>query len=421
MDSSTKIRILKAIDNRQDEIIEFLVDLLKINSETGHEGEIQNYLADSARALGLRVDKWEPDLAELERMPGYLPFEGLDFTDRPNVVAIYEGTGGGRSLILNGHVDTITLEPLADWKHGPLSGAFENGNIYGRGSSDMKGGVAAMTMAVNILLSLQLNLRGSIFLEYVVDEEVTGFGTLSAIARGYTADAGICCETSDLNVQPACIGRLWFTVEIDGKTSSIATRWKGVSAIEKGLKVVQAVEELERIRIQDLMHPLYPDNRGALPCTVCMFESGTFPSAIPDRAVLKGSLGLMPYEDVQVVKQQFITQIEHLAQTDPWLRHHSPKITFKDLGADGAEIPIAHPIVTTVCQAYEAAMGQSPVISGRTGGADTRYLIKYGNTPTVIFGPGVTAQMHATNEYIPKENVINAVKTLALAIYDWCN
>jgi acetylornithine deacetylase len=284
----------------------------------------------------------------------------------------------------------------------------------------MKGGVAAMTMALQILLQLDLRPRGDIFIEYVVDEEVTGFGTLSAIARGYRADAGICAETSDLAIQPACIGRLWFTVEIEGKPSSISTRWQSVSAIDKGIKVVQAVEELERIRIQDLTHPLYSDNRRALPCAVCMFDAGTFPSATPDKAVLRGSLGLLPYEDVQAVKRQFVAHLDHMAQADVWLRYNPLKITFKDLGADGAEIPADHPIVTTVTNAYQDALGEAPVISGRTGGSDTRYLIKYGDTPTVIFGPGVTAQMHAMNEYLPQDYLIKAVKTMALAIHEWC-
>lgn len=420
MKASTMTRILNAVDAHADEITDFLIELVKIDSQTGYEGEIQAFLAETVRQMDLKLDIWEPDLVELEEMSCYMPMEGLDFTGRPNVVAIYEGGGGGRSLILNGHVDTITVEPISKWTHGPFSGALENDRIYGRGASDMKGGVAAMTMAVKILLEMGVRLSGDIILQYVVDEEVTGFGTLSAIARGYKADAGICCETSDLNVQPACIGRLWFAVEIEGRSSSIATRWKSISAIDKGIIIVQAVEDLETIRINELSHPLYPDTRGAVPCAVCMFHSGTFPSSTPDRATLRGSMGLMPYEDVHEVKRQFIEHIDHIAQADPWLRHHPPRIAFKDLGADGAEIPADHPIVTTVGRAFTTATGQIPTITGRTGGSDTRYLIKCGDTPTVIFGPGVTAQMHAMNEYVPHDYLITAVKTLALAIYDWC-
>jgi len=95
-------------------------------------------------------------------------------------------------------------------------------------------------------------------------------------------------------------------------------------------------------------------------------------------------------------------------------------VEFKEVGADGAEIPADHPIVKTVSAAFQAVTGSPPTISGRTGGADTRYLIKYGQTPTVIFGPGMTSEMHALNESVPVANLLTATKTLALAIVEWC-
>lgn len=415
-----KTRIKTAVESSRDDIVAFLSSLVRINSETGNEGRIQGFIAKTLTEMDLEVDQWEVDSNKLAGHPGYLPVIDYDFSDRPNVVGVLRGTGGGRSLLLNGHVDTITCEPEDEWRISPLSGKVIDGKLYGRGTSDMKSGLAAMTMAVKILKETGFQPKGDIILEYVVDEEVTGYGTLSAIERGYRADAGICCETSNLAVQPACIGRLWFTVEVHGKSSSISNRWESVSAIEKGIKIVQAVEDFERIRIADLRHPLYPDNRGALPCAVCMFNAGTFPSATPEQAVLKGSMGLLPYEDVDTVKESFVRHINYICQADPWLRNNPPAITFKDLGADGAEILVDAPIVTAVIDAFYEATGTTPEVSGRLGGSDTRYLIKYGDTPTVIFGPGITDQMHATNEFVPVENLITATKVLALAIYDWC-
>ncbi len=415
-----KDRILRAVTARRDDIVAFAQQLVRIESVTGHEGAVQAFLADALRQMGLEVEQFAPDLDALKGHPAYLPVEGLDFAGRPNVVGTYRGTGGGRSLLFNGHVDTIPLDPVEAWTHGPLSGALADGRLFGRGSSDMKGGLAAMTMAVKLLLDAGIRPRGDILLEYVVDEELTGYGTLACIQRGYRADAGICLETSDLCVQPACIGRLWFTVTLTGKATSISRRWEGVSAIEKGIKIVQAIQDVEQMRWADLHHPLYPDNRSALPCAVCMFHGGTFPSAVPDLAVLRGSLGVMPQEDVKAVERQVTDQIMRVAQADPWLRRRPPVVEFKEVGADGAEIPVDHPIVRTVGAAFQAVTGTPPTISGRTGGADTRYLIKYGETPTVIFGPGMTSEMHAMNESVPVANLLIAVQTLALAIVDWC-
>lgn len=420
MNSKLKTEIVKIIAARGQEIISFLQRLVEFNSETGHESAIQDFIATTLDEMGLIVDKWEFTSKELEGHPAYIPVENMDFSGRPNVVGIYRGTENGKSILLNGHVDTVPTGPLSKWNYSPYSGIVKQGKTYGRGTSDMKSGLAAMIMAVKILLDTGLEPKGSIILQFVIDEEVTGYGTLSCILRGYKADAGICCETSDLCVQPACIGRLWFTIEVPGKSVSITKRYESVNVIQKGYKIAQAVDDLEKIRIKDLKHPLYSDNREALPCGVCMFNSGVHPSIIPDKAVLRGSMGLFPHESVKKVKEQFMAHIKSIIRTDPWLKNNPPEITFKDVGGDGAEISPSHPIVNILKKAFEDATGKPAVINGRTGGADTRYLIKYGMTPTVIFGPGVTSQMHATNEYVPVKNLITAVKVLVLTIYEWC-
>ena len=418
--NAERARILRAVDERAPEIVAFLRRLVQFDSETGKEGPIQGFIAETLRGMGLEVDQWVPDLAELAKHPAYIPAEGRDFTGRPNVVGVHRGDPKARSLLFNGHVDTIPWRPVSEWQFNPLSGEVRDGKILGRGSSDMKGGLAAMTMALKTLLDIGLRPRGSVILEYVIDEEMSGLGTLACVVRGYKADAGISLETSDLHVQPACIGRLWFVVEVRGKPAGISRRWEAVSALDKRYRIAKAIEDLEGIRIATLTHPLYPDNRGALPCAVGHFEAGNFPSATPDRALLRGSMGLMPQEDIEQVKRDFAAFVRQVCELDPWLKDHQPKVWFEGLIAEGAEIPRDHPIVSTVASCFREVTGGEPTYSGRMGAADTRFLIRHGDTPTVIFGPGVTAQMHATNEWLPAENLMIATKTLALAIHDWC-
>lgn len=417
---TTRGAILEAVDGKTSEIAGFLQRLIQFDSETGKEGPIQEFLATSLRQMGLEVDLWVPDLAELSTHPAYIHAEGRDFSGRPNVVGIHRGDPSARSLLFNGHVDTIPWTPVSDWAFDPLCGDLRDGRILGRGSSDMKGGLAAMTMALKTLLDVGLAPRGSVILEYVMDEEVSGLGTLACVTRGYKADAGISLETSDLHVQPACIGRLWFVVDVRGKPAGISRRWEAINALDKGYKIAKAIEDFEGLRINTLTHPLFPDNRGALPCAVGKFEAGHYASATPDRAVLRGSIGLMPQESIEQVKQDFTAFIRAVCDQDPWLHTHQPEVWFEGLIAEGAEIPLDHPIVQTVAGGFREVTGQEPVYSGRMGAADTRFLIRHGETPTVIFGPGVTAQMHATNEWLPLENLLIATKTLALAIHDWC-
>ncbi|HET9002295.1 MAG TPA: ArgE/DapE family deacylase [bacterium] len=421
MDPETPRQIIAAVEERRGETVAFLQRLVQFDSVTGNETEIQAFIADHLKELGLRVDRFDTDPDVLRQYPGFLEPE-KPLAGRPNVVGVWKGRGAGRSLLLNGHVDTVPLEPLGEWARGPLSGSLADGKVWGRGASDMKGGVAAMTMAVAILKDMGLRPRGDVTLEYVVDEERTGLGTLGCVQRGYRADAGICCETSDLEVMPACIGRMWFTIRVRGKPAGISARWEGVSAIDKAMKFVGAVEALEAMRIQDLRHPLFPDNRGALPCAVTMFQSGTFPSITPEEATLRGSMGLMPYEDPAQAEAQLRAQIMRVCEADPWLRHNPAELTTKGgYVAAGAEIPTDHPIVDAINRSFRQVTGKEPVLSARMGASDTRFLIRQGHTPTVIFGPGPTSQMHAMNEHVPVENVVIAAKVLALAIHDWCN
>jgi acetylornithine deacetylase len=411
--------VLKNIDRGRTEIVSFLQGLISIPSVTGNEREIQEFIIRKLEKMGLLLDIWEPDINGLKQHPGYVPVTG-DYQNRPNVVGIRKGRGDGKSLLLNGHVDVIPPGPLDAWSHNPWGGEIEEGMIYGRGASDMKSGLAAMTMALEAIVKSGVELAGDVILEYTVDEELSGNGTLACILRGYRADAGISCETSGLNVQPASIGRIWFEIFVRGKSTGIQRSWEGVNAIAKGYKIVEAVSDLEHKRIAELSHHLYPDTREALPCMVCVFQSGSYPSAFPDTCLLKGSLATLPGEVSEEVKQSFINHIQKVAQNDEWLRKHPPKIKFTGYFAEPSEISVDHPIVKTISSNFLKTTSRFPIISGRLGAADTRFLNMYGETPTVIFGPGSTEQMHAIDEWVSINDLITATKVLALTLLDWC-
>ena len=291
----TKETVLDTVDSMSNDVIIFLQQLIAYPSVTGSEGEIQKFIAEKMADLGLAVDVFEPDWEALKKHPAYVPVS-RGYEGRPNVVATLKGNGSGRSLLLNGHVDVIPAGAKEAWEHGPWSGDLADGRIYGRGTSDMKAGVAAMTIAVEAVVRSGVKLAGDVILEYVVDEELSGNGTLDCVMRGYKADAGICCETSSMKVQPASIGRIWFEITVRGKAAGIQRQWEGVNGIEKAYPVLRAVAEFEKLRMSTLSHPLYPNIKNAIPCMVGAFEAGSYNSAFPDTALLKGSLATVPSE-----------------------------------------------------------------------------------------------------------------------------
>jgi acetylornithine deacetylase len=410
-------KLLTNIEQNREKAIELLRKMISIPSVTGNEAAIQKFLAGYLEDLGLEVDMWETDWEALKKHPGYRPVQ-RGYECRPNLVATLKGVGGGRSLLLNGHTDVI---PVGEgWRDDPWSATVRDGRIYGRGSADMKSGVASHIVAVELIKAAGLKLKGDVLINVVVDEEVSGHGTLDTVIRGYRADAGISGETSDLAVQPACIGRIWFEIAIAGKAAGIQKRYEGISGIDLGNKIVKAVQDLEAERVATVSHPLYPNALDSLPCMIGAFSAGNYPSSFPDSCLLKGSIGTVPGEDHEGVKQSLVDQVARAAASDPWMKDHPPIVRFVGYDAQASEIPQDHPVVQTLMNSYRAVVGRAPEVSGRQGAADTRFLNQYGNTPTVIFGPGSTSVMHATDEYVSIDDYITAIKILALCICDWC-
>ena len=413
-------KVFDWLDANQSQTVGFLQDILHIPSVTGHEGNIQRFISEYIAGMGEEVDAFVPDLDALRTHPAFVEvFQSYD--NRPNVVGILKGEGGGRSLLFNGHVDVIPEGAEENWQHGCWSADIEDGKIYGRGAADMKSGVAAMTMALKAIREAGVKLKGDVITEYVMDEELSGNGTLACCTKGYHADAGICCETSSMRVQPGSIGRIWFDIRVKGKAAGIQRRYEGVNAIDLGYLVTKAVAAFEKTRVERITHPLYPDILASIPCMIGQFESGTYASAFPDACLLKGSMATVPGEDSDAVKAAFVKFVTQTVQAqDSWFVEHPPEVIFTGYFAEPAEISQENPIVQLLCENYRHVMGTAPMISGREGAADIRHLIKYADTPTVIFGPGRTEQMHANNEWVMVEDYLNAVKILAKTIMDWC-
>src|SRR5512145_807563 len=177
MNAGVRRNLLQEVDDNREKAVTFLQQMIAIPSVTGDEARIQKFLAEHLAKIGLDVDVWETDWNELKKHPGYRPVD-RGYEGRPNIVATLKGSGGGRSLLLNGHTDVIPVGGGEGWSDDPWSATIKDGRVYGRGSADMKSGVASHIMAVESLLSAGLKPKGDVHINIVVDEEVSGHGTL---------------------------------------------------------------------------------------------------------------------------------------------------------------------------------------------------------------------------------------------------
>jgi acetylornithine deacetylase len=410
-------KILKAIEENKEESVRFLRKLISFDSSisrqgvNGKEGKAAEWLAEELKKVSCEIDMFYPDNQKLSKYPEFNP--GHDYTERPNVVGSLKGKGGGRSLILNGHIDTVPPGDIDSWKHNPWEGGIEGDKVYGRGSVDMKGGVAAMIMAVKFIKAAGIKLKGDVILQCVVDEEGGGNGTLACVDKGYKADAAIITEPTSLKILVTHRGAMHLKVRVKGKSTHVCFRWKGVSAIEKMVKIMNSLSELEKRWLATKYHPLLPSP------TIMAGEikGGVGASIVPGECAIKVDVKYLPQENKEDVQREVEENIKNTAQSDPWLKEHPPEILWT-LNASPYEISSRHPLAKTLGNCVNKIKEVSEV-SGLPSGADARILNNIGKIPTVIFGPGDLSQAHSIDESISISEYIKAIKILTLSIIEW--
>lgn len=403
----------------RDEIIAALQRLVRIPSVTGEEGAVQNVVAELMRDAGLEVDVWEPTAAELAPYAEHVG-EFTTLAGRPNVVGTRRGAGGGRSLILNAHLDVVDAGDPALWQHAQYGGEVIDGNLYGRGSCDMKAGYITNHFALETLRRLGVRLRGDVFLESVISEEDGGAGALATILRGYRADGGIITEPTRLAAIAAQGGSLVFRLTVTGRSAHACVRDEGVSAIDKFWVLHQAMLAFEAERNATIDHPLYAPIANKIPINVGTIRGGNWPSSAPESLVAEGRAGLVPGETLEGFKAEFVAMLMDAAAADPWLRDHPPVIEWFSGQFAPAEVALDEPILGAIRAAHAFTTGAEPAVEAVTYGADMRHFVVFGDTPCIMYGAGDVRLAHFTDEHVPIADVLTAIETIALATAAWC-
>jgi acetylornithine deacetylase len=410
--------IRRTVEARSDEIVEFCRDLIRIPSVTGDEEKVQEFVARHFKKMGLETHAWEPDIAKMKDHPEYLD-TGKGYRNRPDVVGIHRGKRG-RSLLLNGHTDVVTPEPLHRWNHDPWGAEIVEGKIYGRGACDMKGGVAGMIKALELLRDLDLAPQGDVTLEIVVDEESSGNGSLASLCEGFRADAAIFTEPTGCAIMPAHRGAMFWRIHVQGKGTHAGVKYRGVSAAEKGMLVYRAITDLEKRRHErGKSHPLYSGYPLSTIICVGKFNSGKYTSALPQECTLEGTIEFLPGEEPAAVQKEVAQAIADACSADEWLKEHPPRIEWFGLRVLPSEISLDEPLIETFKNAYSELSGADAQVIGFPAACDMRIRVLYADTPSVLFGPGDLGLAHRVDEYIEIEELLSFTKILALGMLQW--
>ncbi|WP_044022128.1 peptidase [Bacillus sp. SG-1] len=407
------------IQSRELQAVRLLQKLVQEKSVRGNESKAQAVIIEKCREIGLKLDIWEIEKKDVLHHP-FFRCDREDFLGNPNVIGVWKGTGGGRSIILNGHIDVVPEGDESTWNIDPYSGEYMNGKVFGRGSTDMKGGTVALLLAIEALKENGIELKGDIIFQSVIEEESGGTGTLAALLRGYTADAAIIPEPTNLKLFPKQQGSMWFRILVKGKQAHGGTRYEGVNAIEKAITVVQVLQDLEKRRNENIKDPLYRNIPIPFPINIGKLESGKWPSSVPDLAVIEGRIGVGPQETMQAVEKEMETTLRELAEKDAWFAQHPVKLEWFGGRWQPGSLESDHPFMEVVSEAYEQVFDSPPVVEASPWGTDGGILSKGGNIPVVVFGPGTTEAAHDANEYIEVPKILQSAEVIALAILKWC-
>lgn len=326
---------------------------------------------------------------------------------RPTVIARI-GSGTGRSLILNGHLDTVGVEGMI---HPPWEPVVRDGRLYGRGSTDMKSGVAAMCAAAARVASTPGALNGEIIITAVTDEEFESEGTAAVLAAGIRADAAIVTEPTRLAVAPAHRGFAWLDLIVHGRAAHGSRYDVGIDAITLAALVIAELEQYQELVLTKRTHPLL----GRPSFHASMIDGGIGLSTYPDRCRVQFERRSLPGETAA----DFTREVEAACAR---VRARRPELSVAIIPGftqHANDVAPDAPIVRALSAAFERTTGEAPSIEGLSCWTDAALLSAAG-VPAICFGPGDIALAHAAEEYVPVAEIHRATDVLSALITDWC-
>jgi len=393
-------RFLGEVDRLERYMVKHMQGLVRIPSENppGDESEVAGYLAEALSSLGLDVEQVEPEHG------------------RVNTLGTLSGSGGGAGLLWNGHVDTVPLGNPDNWTVDPLGGEVRDGRVWGRGSGDMKGAVAAAITAVKALQDAGIRLRGDLHIHAVADEEFFGrYGTKYLCEHGYVrgVDAAIVGESSTrdgrIMARPAVRGRTLVRLRARGRSAHSSRPSMGVNAVLKMSKVLLAIEGAE---FRFPRHGLLPDPTIAPGTTI---RGGTKDNMIPEECEALCDVRTIPGMSPEGVVEDIRAIVRVLASRDPDL---NVEIT-TPLSKPPSEIPVAGSLYRAASEATRRVAGYDLEPLGAEGSNDTSYLTAVAGVPAMAFGPG-GGNAHAPDEWADVRTHLGFAKIYGLMMMSLC-
>lgn len=414
-------RLRAAVDAGWERQVAFLSELVRQPSLRGREGPLQAWIAGELRARGYAVDEYALAEVEMGQLAGFSPVMDTDYAEARQVVGTRRAVGStGRSLILQGHVDVVPAGPEALWSTPPFAPVVRDGWLHGRGAGDMKQGVSAIVFAMDALLAAGLEPAGDVFVQTVTEEECTGNGALSTLARGYRADAVLITEPTAGTITRAHVGVMWFRLKVRGVPVHVAQAEAGSNAIMSAFGLIQALQAYTaRLNEAAGGDHWFGEQAAPLKFNPGVIRGGDWASSTPAWCEVDCRIGLLPGSRLEDARRGVLECVAEASRADPFLSNNPAAVEWNGFQADGYVLEPGSEAERVLGEAHRAVFGAAMEARCSTAVNDTRFYGVYHRMPALCYGP-LGENHHGFDERAHLETLRGTTLAVAAFIADWC-
>lgn len=405
------------IEEHMEEMLDFLKKMVACEIPSTDEGKgtnAQDLVGAFLSGMGFFVERSFPMEISKE--------DKLNYASRYSIVGVLEGSGGGKSLAINSHSDVVGIGDRTQWNHDPRGCEIEDGRVYGRGVVDARGCLTAYLFALKALKETGVELKGDIIFQSVADEEILGKGTEKLVAEGFTADAVLVGEPTNLDFCPATRGAGQFYIDIKGKTTHSGVAYEGENAILKAIPFIEAIQSMQHKLDKEHMHVLWENYPIAHVVNIALINGGEGASKVPSNCQISGLAGCIAGESLEDVYRWVEDTVKETAEKDEWLKNNPPKLSWADVMQFQPSVSILDEEFFRIGEeAQMDVLGYKTAPRAFTAVSDLRYFIGNGEGIGANFGPGSIKMAHSFDESLDIKELVDAVRIIARFIYNWTN
>jgi acetylornithine deacetylase len=419
--SDIHAELAAAIDANWDRQVEWLKTLVGFPSLRGQEAPCQDWIAREFSARGWAVDRYILADVAIDGLPGHSPVMDTDYRKAVQVVASLRAPESqGRSLILQGHVDVVPTGPVEMWSTPPFASTIRDGRLHGRGANDMKSGVCAMVFALDALNRAGYAPAADVYVQTVTEEESTGNGALSTLARGYRADACLIPEPTDRKILRGTVGVMWFRLRLRGRPVHVSQSETGTNAILSAFGLIEALRgharELNQRVKQDPWFGRIPNPIKFNPGRI---TGGDWASSTPAWCEVDCRIAVLPGMSLANFREELTGVIMAAARQDAFLADNLPDIIWNGFQADDYVLEPGSAFEETVRAAHRRVAGHEPGETILPAVTDCRFYGRYYDIPSLCYGASGTGS-HGFDEAVDLSSIKQVTLVIANVIADWC-